>query len=68
MQTTIKTELITNYIKQNGLTIKEFCKLCNISQNSYYRIMNGKTNIRILTFYRILVKINVRCGDILICK
>lgn len=68
MKLTIKTELITNYIKQNNLTIKEFCKQCQISQNTYYRIMNGETRIRIITMYKILVQTNILCEDILTYK
>lgn len=68
MKLTIKTELITNYIQQNNLTIKEFCKQCKISHNTYRKIMNGETNIRISTMYKILVKIKILCDDILIYK
>lgn len=58
MKLTIKTELITNYIKQNNLTIKEFCEKCQISQHTYYRIMKGNTHINIRIMYRILVQTN----------
>lgn len=65
MKVNIKTELITNYIKLNNLTIKEFCKRCQISQKTYYRIMHGETNIRISSMYKILVQTNLLCKDIL---
>lgn len=68
MKLTIKTELITNYIRQNNLTVKEFCKQCQISQKTYYRIMNGETKIRIITMYKILVQTKILCDDILIYK
>ena len=68
MKVKIKTELITNYIIHNDLSIKEFCRQCGISQNTYYRIMNGQTNIRIITMYKILVQTKILCKDILICE
>lgn len=68
MELTIKTELIANYIKQNKLTIKEFCKRCKISQETYYRIMNGCTNIRSSTLYRILVETDILCDDLVVYK
>ena len=68
MKLAIKTELITAYLQQNNLTIKEFCKRCNISVDTYYRIMQGDTHIRITTFYRILVETHLFCEDILTYK
>lgn len=44
MNNLINTMLITNYIKEHNLTIKEFCNNCNISQNIYSKIMNNNNN------------------------
>ena len=66
MKLTIKTELITNYIEQNHLTIKEFCAKCQISKNTYYKIMKGNTNIYSMTMYKILAQTNLFCEDILV--
>lgn len=65
MELTIKTELITDYIKQNHLTIKEFCKKCKMSPNTYYRIMKGATNINIRIIYNIAVEMNILCKDLI---
>lgn len=53
MRTKINTELIAKYIKDNGLTVKAFCKQCDISVNTFYRIMNGK-NIKLVSLGRIV--------------
>lgn len=68
MKIALKTELITDYIKRNNLTIKEFCKRCKISTNTYYRIMSGETRIRIIAIYNILTEMNVLSEDIIIYK
>ena len=39
MQMTINTEVLQNYIKDNNMTAKQFCKLCGISQQQYNKIM-----------------------------
>ena len=41
----IKTEIIKNYIKENELNIKDFCKLCGICQTTYYKIINNENFI-----------------------
>ncbi len=60
-----RTEPIKDYIKQNNLTIKEFCKRCEISFGTYYKFMSGTTNINIRIVYRILKETNFRCKDLL---
>ena len=49
----IKTELITNYIKANNLTIKQFCEVCNIKYYNYLQLMKGDGNIKIDVLYRL---------------
>lgn len=61
-----RTEPIADYIKQNNLTIKEFCKRCEISSGTYYKFMSGTTDINIRIIYRILKETNLRCQDLLI--
>ena len=46
----VKTDLIRNFIKENKLTIAEFCKLCKISQSTLYKIFNGKDFIVVALF------------------
>lgn len=57
---TLNIGLIKKYIKDNKLTIKEFCKLCNISVSAYYRVVNNK-NCRFSHIFKIsrLMKIRV---------
>lgn len=42
MNKKLKTEIIEEYIKNNKITVKEFCKQCGISTSTYYRMMSGK--------------------------
>lgn len=42
MNCSLKTEIIKEYIKNNALTVKEFCSQCGISVSTYYRMMHGK--------------------------
>ena len=52
MKNLINTQLIENYIKENGLSKTKFCKICNISLSTYKRIMTDK-NVRINALFRI---------------
>lgn len=39
-------DAIIYFIAHNNMTIKDFCKLCNISKTTYYKLISG-TNVRI---------------------
>lgn len=53
---TINTKLILEYIQINNLTMKEFCKQCNISIATFYRIIKHK-NFKLISLFRIAKKI-----------
>lgn len=65
MKLTVKTELIENYRKENNLTVHRFCKKCDISEQTYYKFMNGQLNLRLSIILKILRTMNVRAGDII---
>lgn len=52
------TQIISDYIKKNNLTQKDFCNKCNISINTYKKIITGK-NFRLLSLYKIAKVINI---------
>ncbi len=58
MNEQLDVEKITEYIKENGLTKKEFCKQCNISPSALYRITHGK-NFNLISLFRIAKRMNV---------
>lgn len=60
----INTDLIKRYIRDNNLTIKEFCKKCDITYSSYLRIMKGVLK-KFKPFYNIAIAINVSLNDLL---
>lgn len=45
-------KVIKDYIKQQGITIKEFCERCNISYGQYRRILNDD-NVYISALFRV---------------
>lgn len=58
MENLIKTELITNYLKEHNLSKTKFCKLCKISVSTFNRIMNGKP-FYLIALFRIARTIKV---------
>ncbi len=58
MSSGINTDLISDYINKNHSTISKFCKECDISTSTYYRIMHGK-DISLVTFARIAKHMNL---------
>ena len=62
---TINTQIIDKFIKENSLTKKEFCKMCDISLSTLYNIYDGKCNLRINKVFNIAVVTNVRMKDLI---
>ncbi len=59
MKEIVNTKLISDYIKNNNLTKKEFCKQCNISKSTFYKIMAGK-NYYLIALFKIAKKMGVK--------
>ncbi len=62
----LNLELIKKYIKDNNLTEKEFCARCRITEYIYGRIMEGKVDLMLSTFLKIVDTLNCKFGDIVI--
>ncbi len=61
MKEKLNVQMITDYMKNNGLTKKEFCKQCQISTSTLYRIMHGENfNFKIISLFKIAKKINLK--------
>ncbi|MCI8596421.1 MAG: helix-turn-helix transcriptional regulator [Clostridia bacterium] len=59
----INVELIKQYIKENKLSVKEFCKQCKVSVSTYYKIINGK-NFDLIYLYRIAKRLHLSIHEI----
>ena len=61
----VQVEIIDNYRKEHSLTIRQFCKKCGISLQSYYKFINGQLHIRITVFLKILRTMKNKSSDII---
>ncbi len=52
MEKLINLNLISAYMKDRHLTVKDFCRQCAISSSTYYNIMQGK-NVNLKVLFRI---------------
>ena len=59
----VKTDLITNYIKENNLSKTSFCKICKIAPSTYKKILDNDTNFGIVALFKI-----ARVMNIPVCK
>ena len=60
METLIKIELIENYIKNNKLNKKAFCKACKISLSTLNKILKNNFNFDATALFKIGKLINVQ--------
>ena len=61
MKDTIKTELIENFLQENDLSKRQFCKLCNIHYSTLQKILSNDFNFAITALFKIsrVIKIPV---------
>lgn len=57
--------LIMSYIKNNKLTIKDFCNHCRISRNVYYKIKNNK-NVLFISIFKIAKELKISASKLFI--
>ncbi len=58
-----QTSFISDYRKRYGLTIREFCKKCNISTQSYYKIIRNDFNVMSSTVFRICKTLKINLSE-----
>ena len=56
MNERVNFDIITKYINDNHLTVKEFCKQCKISVTTYYKIKHGD-EFSLVSLFKIALKI-----------
>lgn len=59
MKTPIKTELIENYIKENGISKTGFCKSCKISTSTLNNIYANK-DFNLISLFKIARKLKTK--------
>lgn len=64
MGNTIKTELITNFIKENNLSKAAFCKLCKISTGTLNRVLADNNALRISALFKIAKAIKIKLHEL----
>lgn len=60
----INFKFITNYINENNLTIKQFCKLCDIKYYNYRQFMLCDGNIKADVLFKVCKTINIKLKDL----
>lgn len=63
MKLNYNTTLILNFIKNNNLTKKEFCKLCKLSKTSFYNILSNR-NVSTLSMLKVAIFMKVKLKDL----
>ncbi len=53
MEEIIKMELIEKFIKEQGFTKTQFCKLCKISYGTFLKIKRGEDAMMISALFKI---------------
>ncbi len=59
---------LEKYMKKNALSKKAFCKMCNISISTLYRMQKGSGKIRVSNIYKVAVKTHIKVDVLLFLK
>lgn len=62
---TFNINVIKNYLKENNLTIKKFCKICNIKYYNYRQMIKNDFNIYSNVLYKVCRTINIKLADLI---
>lgn len=53
MKVRIRKDFFEKYMRDNNLTLTEFCKLCKISMYTYKKIINGTGNYSVYSLLKL---------------
>jgi len=53
MEIKINIDLIKQFMKENNLSKRRFAKQCGVLDCAIARLLNGKTNMRVYTIYKV---------------
>ena len=65
MKIRIKIELILNFMKEQGLNKKQFCKLCGIGMDTLNKLLSNNVKIRLISAYKIAKTLSIRMQDLI---
>lgn len=52
-------QIMQNYVKKNGLTIKKFCEMCKIKYYQYRQIVKDDVKVCVSVLYKVSLIIRV---------
>ena len=61
----VKTEMISNFIKENKLTKREFAAKCGINVWNLRKVLSGNSNFDVVHLFKIAKFMNVQICDLL---
>lgn len=59
MDNPFDTDMIISYLKENDLSVRQFCRLCKICPSTYKKIMT-EGNCKISAVFKISKAMNIR--------
>ena len=62
----INIEKIKSFMRENNYTHKNFSSICKISTNTLSKILNGKSNFRLINLLKISKAMNAHLKDLFI--
>ena len=66
MKVEFNIKLIEDYIKNNKLSKKEFCKLCGIGKPILRKILKNQQNLRLSALFKIARALNINVHELFI--
>lgn len=64
MKNLVNTKIIKDYLKENKLTKEKFCKKCKICPETLNRILDNKSNVSLVSLFKIAVQMNVNFQEL----
>lgn len=62
----INTELILDYMKDNGLSKAAFCRQCKISTGTLQKLLSGNYKINVIVLFKIARVLNIEISALIL--
>lgn len=64
MSKIVKTELITNFCKDNNISLNKFASMCNFSYASLKYILRGGERFNVVNLFKIAKVLNIKVYEL----
>lgn len=64
----INSNIIYDYLRKNNLSVKKFCKICNISYYQFHKMLTNISGVYSNVLFNVCKTMNIKLKDLISIK